>query len=104
VPGVHSFGPLQPALLNRAATEQLRAGIAQNSLTGLQAVWGGTHDYLLGLLLWMHDMPLLSFEQVCVCVGCLCVAIGSIAAIKCSDQVWCCVSGDQVWCWSMLVT
>ena len=43
--------------------ENLRQGIDANGMTGLQAEWGGTHDALLGLFIWIHSIPQYSMHQ-----------------------------------------
>lgn len=47
----------------RAAMQRLGNGIDANALTGLQGAWGGTHDALLGLLLWMYRIPTFSLNR-----------------------------------------
>lgn len=64
VPGVHRFSRAQPVLINREAIVQMRTAIDANALTDLQSVWGGTHDCLLGMLLWMYRMPTYSMDNV----------------------------------------
>jgi hypothetical protein len=43
--------------------KRLRNAIDANALTNLQRSWGGTHDALLGMLLWMYQMPTYSFNR-----------------------------------------
>jgi hypothetical protein len=47
----------------RATMQRLSNGIDANALTGLQSAWGGTHDALLGLLLWMYRVPTYSLNR-----------------------------------------
>ena len=42
---------------------RMRAAIQSNGLTQLQRSWGGSHDFLLGLLLWLCDLPTYSFGR-----------------------------------------
>ena len=35
-------------------------GIQESALTELQSIWGGTHDALLGMLLWVYAIPTFS--------------------------------------------
>lgn len=37
--------------------------VQSNALTELQSIWGGTHDALLGVLLWMYNMPTYSLNR-----------------------------------------
>jgi hypothetical protein len=46
--------------------QRLGNGIDANALTGLQGAWGGTHDALLGLLLWMYRIPTHSLNRYCM--------------------------------------
>ncbi len=45
---------------NRAAMVLMNNGIQENALTELQSTWGGTHDALLGMLLWVYAVPTFS--------------------------------------------
>ena len=47
----------------RASLDTLEEAIAHNELTELHGRWGGSHDILLGLLLWIHRIPVLSFHK-----------------------------------------
>ena len=62
MPGIHTIAPAQPAIINRAAMSRMRASVDANGLTDLQKTWGGTHDYILGLLFWLHGLPLYAFK------------------------------------------
>lgn len=50
-------------LTHRAAMQYMCNGIDSNGLTGLQKVWGGTHDALLGMLLWQYSIPTYSINR-----------------------------------------
>ena len=54
IDGVHQFAIAMPAILNRKALDMLFPAVEANGMTELQAIWGGTHDAILGLLLWMY--------------------------------------------------
>jgi hypothetical protein len=41
----------------------MRSAINDNGLTRLQSVWGGSHDAILGLLLWLYSIPTYSLEK-----------------------------------------
>lgn len=43
--------------------QRMSNGIDANALTGLHAAWGGTHDALLGVLLWMYQIPTYSISR-----------------------------------------
>jgi hypothetical protein len=59
---VASVSPLTYYL--RAAMDVMRASITDRSmLTELHKQWGGSHDSLLGLLLWIHSIPLYSIYR-----------------------------------------
>jgi len=60
VAGVHDIYLSMPAVLNIAAMDMLQAAIDANAVTEAQLLWGGTHDMLAGLLLWMHSIPIFS--------------------------------------------
>ena len=47
----------------RAGMERMRVAIQSNGLTELHRTWGGSHDFLLGCLLWLVDMPTYSFGR-----------------------------------------
>jgi hypothetical protein len=60
----YAFTIAQPAIINKAAMDAMRDSVINfNSLTQLQLAWGGTHDILLGLLLWMHQIPTATFAK-----------------------------------------
>ncbi len=40
----------------RAALELLAPALAGNAFTALQALWGGSHDAILGLLFWLYKI------------------------------------------------
>ena len=41
----------------------LKPAIDVNALTQLQRLWGGSHDFVLGLLLWICAIPTYSFAR-----------------------------------------
>jgi hypothetical protein len=47
----------------REALSYMYNSIERDGLTGLQSVWGGTHDALLGLLVWMYGIPTYAFDR-----------------------------------------
>ena len=47
----------------REALSFMYNSIERDGLTGLQSVWGGSHDALLGLLVWMYSIPTYAFER-----------------------------------------
>eukprot|EP00597_Dinobryon_sp_UTEXLB2267_P004879 CAMPEP_0170057662 /NCGR_PEP_ID=MMETSP0019_2-20121128/576_1 /TAXON_ID=98059 /ORGANISM="Dinobryon sp., Strain UTEXLB2267" /LENGTH=215 /DNA_ID=CAMNT_0010262409 /DNA_START=778 /DNA_END=1425 /DNA_ORIENTATION=- len=49
--------------MNREAMLHLLPAINNNALTRLQLVWGGSHDFVLGLLMWICDLPTFSFAS-----------------------------------------
>lgn len=63
VPSAHNFPVAMPAFLPRATVETLRSALDSNGLTRLQETWGGSGDALLGMLLWMYEIPVLSFAR-----------------------------------------
>ena len=58
------FGFAQPAFLNRNALMSMSHAVGSNALTRLQNVYGGSHDIILGLLIWMHQIKTFSFDKV----------------------------------------
>lgn len=54
---VYRFGYAQPAFFNRKTMTKLSLAVHSNAMTGLHKYWGGSHDSLLGMLLWMHGIP-----------------------------------------------
>ena len=59
-----AFGFAQPAFLNRNALMLMSRAVDSNGLTRLQSIYGGSHDILLGLLIWMHQIKTFTFEKV----------------------------------------
>lgn len=55
-----SFFYAQPAILSRSALQQMRSMLDMNGLLTLQKLWGGSHDSVLGLALWVHRIHLIS--------------------------------------------
>lgn len=66
VPSAHNFPVAMPAFMNRATMQALRSALDSNGLTRLQETWGGSGDALLGMLLWMYEIPVLSFARAYV--------------------------------------
>jgi len=60
---LHNFPVAMPAVLTRQAMQTLRAAIDANGLLRLQRHWGGSGDAVLGLLLWVYEMPIYSFSD-----------------------------------------
>jgi len=63
VGGVHDLYLSMPAILNVAAMDTLQAAVDANAVTEAQERWGGTHDMLVGLILWMHSIPIFSMAS-----------------------------------------
>ena len=59
----HEFNLAQPIIMNRAAVQLLHSAIDANGLVRLQHIWGGTHDAILGLLLWIYNIPTYSIHD-----------------------------------------
>ena len=59
----HEFNLAQPIIMNRAAVQLLHSAIDANGLVRLQHIWGGTHDAVLGLLLWIYNIPTYSIHD-----------------------------------------
>jgi len=59
----HEFNLAQPIIMNRAAVRLLKSAIDANGLVRLQHTWGGTHDAILGLLLWIYNIPTYSIHD-----------------------------------------
>lgn len=55
--------PLLHDMAYREALSFMYNSIERDGLTGLQSVWGGSHDALLGLLVWMYSIPTYAFER-----------------------------------------
>lgn len=55
-----SFFYAQPAILSRSALDRMRPMLNMNGLLTLQSLWGGSHDSVLGLALWVHRIHLIS--------------------------------------------
>jgi hypothetical protein len=49
-----SYYYAQPALLNNAALNILKKAIDNDGMIQLHQIWGGSHDSILGLLLWIY--------------------------------------------------
>lgn len=59
---IFEFGFAQPAFINRDALVLMGRAVERNGLTNLHALYGGSHDILLGLLVWMHQITVYSFK------------------------------------------
>lgn len=53
-----------PAMINREAMALMRVAVEAGGITELQSVWGGTHDMLLAMWLYMYKIPLFSARSV----------------------------------------
>ena len=60
---LHNFPVAMPAIISRQAMQALRSAINGNGLTRLQQKWGGSGDAVLGLLLWLFELPVFSFSN-----------------------------------------
>jgi hypothetical protein len=49
--------------LDRAALDALRPFVEANAFLRLQGIWGGSHDVILGLVLWLAEVDLFSFAE-----------------------------------------
>ena len=56
ISGMHTFPYAMPCVINRKAVDTIKPAIDANGVTNLQKVWGGTHDALLGMLLWIYQI------------------------------------------------
>ena len=61
---VHNLHIAMPALINREAMALMGNAVEACGMTEHQRIWGGTHDMLLGLWLWMYQIPQLSVRKV----------------------------------------
>lgn len=61
---MHTIYLTQPAFLNRNAMTLLSSAVHANGMTRLHTHWGSSHDALLGMLLWMYDIPLFSVQEI----------------------------------------
>jgi hypothetical protein len=59
----NSFHLAQPAIMNRKGIEVMQKAIEADAFVSLQTMWGGSHDVILGLVLWLHNIPILSFSE-----------------------------------------
>ena len=50
--------------MDRAAMEVMRNSVDHNALTDLHKVWGGSHDFMLGFMIWLSNIPTYSFERL----------------------------------------
>lgn len=56
-----SISLAQPAFLNRKAIDAIFSCLECNCMIQLQNEWGGSHDAILGTVLWMYNIPTFSF-------------------------------------------
>ena len=57
------FHRLYRLSLDRAALDALRPFVEANAFLRLQGIWGGSHDVILGLVLWLAEVDLFSFAE-----------------------------------------
>lgn len=60
----HNLHIAMPALINREAMALMGNAVEANGMTEHQRIWGGTHDMLLALWLWMYRVPQISVRNV----------------------------------------
>ena len=53
---VHALRIAMPALLSHRAVQDMATSIDSHGLTRLQLKWGGTHDILVGVLLYVRSV------------------------------------------------
>ena len=61
---VFDFRRAQPAIINRQAMNIMKRSIEYLMLSRLQSLWGNSHDVVLGMLLWLHDLPAIPLHSV----------------------------------------
>jgi hypothetical protein len=44
--------------------EAMKRTIEFEMLSKLQKIWGNSHDVILGMLLWLHDLPAIPLHSV----------------------------------------
>jgi len=57
------FPIAQPAALNTNAVQAMGSLHHNKGLSRLRKIWKGTHDHLLGLSLWLYDIPVFSLSK-----------------------------------------
>ena len=55
--GSDGFPLAQPIIMTRQTVLELQSGINANGMTLLQEIWGGSHDAMLGIMLWLYNIP-----------------------------------------------
>ena len=60
----YQFPYAQPAILNFEAVRALDSLVKCNGLSRLRNKWRGTHDHLLGLALWLYNIPVYSLAKI----------------------------------------
>ena len=63
VGGVHNIYLAMPAILNDATVSLMQTALDANAMTTAQLKWGGSHDMLLGMLLWMYSVNTYSISR-----------------------------------------
>jgi hypothetical protein len=62
----HGFYFAQPAILSRRAVEDMKGALERRAMTLLQKYWGGSHDAILGMIIYLHHIPVISLADVYV--------------------------------------
>ena len=62
-PDVHGFYFAQPAILSRPAMEKMRLALTRRAMRQLQSYWGGSHDAVLGMFVYLHSLPVWSLAH-----------------------------------------
>ena len=61
---IHDFPVAQPLFLNYLAMSKLRHAITTcDTMTSLHKIWGGSHDSLVAVMLWMANIPVYSIAR-----------------------------------------
>lgn len=55
--------PMTCLMTHRVATLEMQSAIDAHALTQEQLEWGGSHDVILGLILWLYDIPVVSMHS-----------------------------------------
>ncbi len=61
--GSDGFPLAQPIIMTRHTVLELQSGVHANGMTLLQEIWGGSHDAMLGLMLWLYNIPTYTFNN-----------------------------------------
>lgn len=62
-PDTHGFYFAQPAVLTRAAVERMGPSLQRRGMDRLQRYWGGSHDAILGMFIYLHGLPVWSLAE-----------------------------------------